>query len=300
MKSVKVNGLEIRPPERSAFEYETAPDLPKLHMVCVCVGKRGAGKSCAVVNLIEQLQFDRVIVVSPTFSSNLELMKRLKVQKDDVIEDMTPAAVGIIRAKVDAERDDLERYQRELKDYNNAMQRVSRHHHLDALSDEFLWSMVTADGRSMLEPPKHKWGGRKPRIAVYVDDAIGSEIYAKPRQLNNLCILHRHIGQFKEGGSIGASLFFLVQSYMTCAGGLTKCIRNQATILLLFKSKNEKEIMEVAEECSGEVSIPTFLRVYEEATREPYSFLCVDLHKKDNHESMFRKCFSEFLLPPED
>ena len=51
-----------------------------MHQVCIAVGKRASGKSTAVVNLIERMQFDYVIAVSPTISSNKELMDRLKIK----------------------------------------------------------------------------------------------------------------------------------------------------------------------------------------------------------------------------
>ena len=74
MKIVDVKNLEIVPPKNESGSYETAPDMPKMHQVCVIVGKRAAGKSVAAINLIEKMGFDYSIVVSPTMASNKELM----------------------------------------------------------------------------------------------------------------------------------------------------------------------------------------------------------------------------------
>jgi len=41
----------------------------------------------------------------------------------------------------------------------------------------------------------------------------------------------------------------LVQSYKSQAGGISKWIRNQATTIVLFKTKNDKELQEIQEEC---------------------------------------------------
>ena len=51
------------------------------------IGPRGAGKTTAAVNLIERLPFDRIFVISPTMKSSAELMKRLKIDPQDVYQD---------------------------------------------------------------------------------------------------------------------------------------------------------------------------------------------------------------------
>ena len=133
-------------------------------------------------------------------------------------------------------------------------------------------------------------------MCLLLDDMLGSRIYSSPRKLNQLTIFHRHLGGFKKGGALGVSLFFLVQSYKTQVGGLTKTIRNQATTIILFQTKSEKELQDVAEEVGGEVSTLQFYEVYNRAVRERHDFLFIDLHKKDSHPSMFRRNFDEYLL----
>ena len=77
LSTKSVNGLKIIPPKETSGAYETSPDMPKMHCVTVIVGKRAAGKSVAAVNLIEKMNYDYTIVVSPTMASNKELFKRL-------------------------------------------------------------------------------------------------------------------------------------------------------------------------------------------------------------------------------
>lgn len=287
-KDVTLRDLVIRPPETSAFAYETAPLLPKLHTVCLCVGKRGAGKSVAVTHLLHLLPFDRIICVSPTMKSNKLIMDRLKIDPKDVEEDPDdPNIIVRIMARINAERDDLERYQKQLKRYQEMIDDPHTQNALFSL-DEFF------DG-TMLKPPTHKWGGRKPCIAVLFDDCQSSYLFSKPRALNNLVIKHRHLGQLEEGGAIGCSCFFLVQSYKTQAGGLNKTIRGQATIVILFKTKNDNELDEIAEEVGGEVSKKDFMAAYHAAVRDPHDFLFIDLHRKTSHPSMFRRNFNIFL-----
>ena len=74
------------------------------------------------------------------------------------------------------------------------------------------------------------------------DDCLGSAVYSKPRKLNGLATYSRHVGQLKEGGAIGVSLFFLVQSYKCQSGGLNKVVRNQCTALMVFRTKDAAEL----------------------------------------------------------
>lgn len=56
-----------------------------------------------------------------------------------------------------------------------------------------------------------------------------------------------------------------------------------------------KELDIIAEECSGEVDVDTFMAVHEAATEGDYTFLTVDLNRKDTHPSMFRKCWNQWI-----
>jgi hypothetical protein len=136
-------------------------------------------------------------------------------------------------------------------------------------------------------------------MAVLFDDAMGSQLFTKGvRKLSKLSIYSRHLGQLKEGGALGVSLYFLVQSWKAQVGGLTKAIRNQATSLIIFKTANEKELQDIQESCGGEVSRDTFHGVYNKATDGEHNFLLVDMHyKKDVHPSPYRKNLNEFIVP---
>ena len=112
--------------------------------------------------------------------------------------------------------------------------------------------------RTVISRPEHRWGGRKVKIACVFDDNMGSMLYSKPRKLNALSTYSRHVGQLKEGGAIGVSLYFLVQSFKAQSGGLNKVIRNQCTSMIIFKTKDDKELDDIADSCAGEISKQTF------------------------------------------
>ena len=293
MKTSKVKGLDIVPPKSESGHYETDTFLPKMHQVCIAVGKRASGKSTAIVNLIERLKFDYCIAVSPTMNSNKELMDRLKIEH--TFEDVDDTSViDKIKDIVKKEAEDLERYIEELKRYDKLIKDLKDGKYLD---DDLLLQFFSDEGHFM--KPEHRWNGEKPRIAVIFDDMLGSGIYSKPRKLNGLSTYSRHVGSLKDGGAVGVSLFFLIQSFKCQTGGLNKVIRNQCTSMCLFKTKDKQEMKDVAESVSGEINEDIFNKVYDTAIREPYDFLFIDLHKKKEHPSMFRRRLDEFILTEE-
>lgn len=296
MKIVDVKNLQIVPPKNESGSYETAPDMPKMHQVCVIVGKRAAGKSVAAVNLIEKLNFDYSIVVSPTMASNKELFKRLKIEHS--FEDADdPTTIDQIKEIVLNEAKDYERYHHEMKEYNSLMRDIKEGKFLD---DNMLLKYFenNTNGINDFVKPKHRWNGRKPRIAVLFDDMLGSMMYSKPRKVNALATYSRHLGGLEEGGSIGVSLFFLIQSFKCQTGGLNKVIRNQATSMIIFKTKDDQELKDIGESVGGEISKERFVDVYNEAIGDGsgHPFLFIDLHKKPEQPSMFRRRFDQYIL----
>ena len=293
MKTQKVKGMEIVPPKSESGLYETATMMPKMHQVCIAVGKRASGKSTGIINLIEKMGFDYCIAVSPTMQSNKELMDRINVEH--VFDDVdNPNVIDDIKKIVKDEAEDLERYEAELERYNRLMKNIKNGNYMD---EEALALFFSPENQEFTKP-EHRFNGRKPRIGVIFDDMLGSGIYSKPRKLNGLATYSRHLGQLKDGGAIGVSLFFMIQSFKCQTGGLNKVIRNQCTSLLLFKTKDNQELKDVAESVGGEISEDLFNKVYNEAIGDGsnYEFLYVDLHPKKEHISMFRKRFDTFII----
>jgi hypothetical protein len=298
MKRVTVSGMDIVPPKQTSGQCDTLPNQIKLPAVMIFSGKRQSGKTVSLVSALEKLPFDRIFWVGVTIKSNQELIKRLKISPKDMFEDTDDVSIiDKIRNEVEKEAQDLERYEAEMKRYQQLMKVINTSSAL-VRDDDLMDFYRNGD----FVPPKHKYNGRKPCIGCVFDDCMGSMIYSRPRKLNALATYSRHVGAFEDGRpAIGINLFFLIQTLKAQVGGLTKVIRNQATHYVMFRTMNKKELEDLAEAVSGEVSEEVFHQVYDHAIYGPnsnrHSFLLVDLAKKSNHPSMFRQGFNTFLIP---
>ena len=303
MREVKVPNMGITVPKGSAFACETPPMMPKMHFLCACIGKRGSGKMVASVNLLEKLStVDRLFYVSPSANSNSTALTRLgkMLSPEDMYSDVNNISILTeIVNKIEKERDDYEEYHRKLKLYNEGKRKVNSDQPLFSIPDEYL--LQYSEG-----PPKHRWNGKVPCICIYFDDIIGSNLMIGKgaREISRICLYHRHLGGFtdpKMPGAVGASLLFNTQVLKTSVGGMSKALRNNLTLILLFKTKSGKELEELANEVSGEVSEQVFYDVVRQAHQQPHDFLMIDLHKKPNHPGVgsvaFRRNFDEFIIP---
>ena len=114
MKIVKTK-LKFSDLGTAPFAIETAPEHIKLHTITLAVGKRGSGKSYFISNLLNWLNFDRILIISPTFESNYSQFKKLGVEPGDIFDPDDPEVVAKIQAIVDAERDDLLEYRQKVQ-----------------------------------------------------------------------------------------------------------------------------------------------------------------------------------------
>tara|TARA_B110000503_G_scaffold82641_1_gene126064 strand:+ start:58 stop:378 length:321 start_codon:yes stop_codon:yes gene_type:complete len=102
-----------------------------------------------------------------------------------------------------------------------------------------------------------------------------------------------------DEASIGISMIIGVQNYTATGGGLPKTVRGNATHMALWRTKNKDELNLIAKEFSGEVDVEKFMEVYEyimSDEEDRHVMMFVDLHKKDNHPSMFRRSYLDFVV----
>ena len=289
-----------------AFRITTAEHLPKLHQVCVSVAKRGSFKTTAISNLLRMYKetgtMDRIILVSPTFHSNIKILEQLDIRPEDIFDDIDDVSViDSIKAICDEERDEYLRYKKMKANFDKIMRQID-----DGLLpmtgeyDDYLMEFydIARNTFSMPEPRyKCYLEGRPPVIAVVFDDILGGRI-CNSRALVQLTQKHRHQSPTYDGGAVGVSLYFLIQSFKS-QNGLNRAIRNQITSALIGRTKDDEERKQIAESFAGEISPETFLKVHHEATKDSnHHFLHVDMHPKQPHQR-FRKNFDQYLIVDE-
>ena len=293
--------IDIIPPEKPAFAIPTADDFFKLHTLCIASGTRGAGKTTAIVNLVREaynrMYYDRVIVITPTYHSNKQLWDILPegaLNEDDIFEPDTMCLKNV-KDIISAERGewDLFQHQKELYDkFHNDM----KHKQVKNIRSEQLmayYEMGLLDDPNM-SPPTWKYRNEvPPRIAVIIDDSVGTDLMNKRTAgLTKFIIAHRHWGK-----GLGCSVFMLVQSY-ACHEGVARAIRENTCLLMLWKVKDKNQRMRIIEEAGLDVDADCFNCMLNDCIKEKYGFMTIDFQPK-TPEQQFRKNFNVFLNPAE-
>jgi hypothetical protein len=298
MKQIKMPNMKIKVPEGKAFAVESPENMPRGHFLLACVGKRGSGKMVSTINFIEKFKaIDRLFYVSPSANSNSGALNTLSgiLDPDDMYSDVNDITLlADIVKKIEAERDEYEEYHEKMKIWKQTQKEV-KHKPIFSINEQHL--ITWNEGK-----PTHKWNGKIPVLCIFFDDIIGSQLLLGKgqREIARLCLYHRHLAGFtnpKHGGAVGCSMLFNVQSWKTSAGGLPKALRNNLTIMILFKTSSQKELEDISESVEGEIPKEKFYAVCDEAWKEPHDFLLIDLHPKSNHPSMFRRNLDTFLIP---
>lgn len=297
------NYLDIQVPKGSAFKIQTEKSFVKLHQLLCVVGKRGSGKTVFIVNFLRMMKeqgcLDKLILITPTYESNKANFKGLPVDEDNIIDPNDITAVQQIRDIVDAERDLLDEYYAKMERYNELMKQIKSRRPIEEI-DEWL---LEEFGEEM-EKPKHYLDGRKPVIACFVDDGLGTKIYGNKSGLNNLVILHRHLSVSKAlGSALGITMIFATQSYKSNVYGISPTIRNNCTSLAVFQTKSEKELQGIAEEVAGFCTKDEFMDVYNQAMtacgcgcKPEHNVLFIDTSPHE-HNSHFRKNMNKMIYP---
>ena len=81
------------------------------------------------------------------------------------------------------------------------------------------------------------------------------------------------------------SLVLITQSYFS----VPKEAKLNSTHYLIMKINNRKYLQQIAIDHSADIDDKDFLKIYRNCTKEPYSFLTIDLH---NPTMKFKKNFS--------
>lgn len=281
MQQRKIFDLKNEKVQCAMLETPDVPDgLFKLHSLMAFIGCRGSGKTNASVLLarryIDEGVFNRVFIISPTYESNPQF-ETLDPAPEDVYSSISNAVQDLdeILEKVKNDAEDHQRRER----YKEAFRRWRK-------------SKATFDDITLLEandfakPPNIP----KPCPLLIIDDMSQTPLY-QPSQKNgfiNLCLRHRHLHK------VGITIFMLVQNFKM---GIPKCLRQNVQQYFIWPTHDYSQLEAMYEEFANICTWEQFMEVYREATKEPKSFLTIDLNPETPDER-FRKNFDIALVVP--
>ena len=120
--------------------------------------------------------------------------------------------------------------------------------------------------------------GQENKILIVFDDWIADMINNK--KLNSIVT-----ELFIRGRKLNISLVFITQSYFK----VPKYVRLNTTHFFITKIPNKRELQEIAQNHSSDISTKDFINIYIECTAEPYPFLVNDTALASNILLRFRK-----------
>lgn len=234
-----------------------------------------------------------MLLISPTYQSNIPQYEGLPLDPSDVFTPDDPEAIEKIIDLVEKEREEYDSYWEKMdvwKQMRKAMKEIKWQEDIMKLDPELLLKAYEFQCLDE-QPPQHKYGGKKPIIHVLVDDGQSTSLMGS-RKFLNFITRHRHIGA-RNGDRLGVSLYIMCQNYKAAQGGLPKVVRENATVLLLFKTQNFEVIKGIGQEIADDVPFSEFLRVYGHAINgNDHGFLTIDYNCKTHR---FRSGFDEYI-----
>ena len=299
MRTKRIN-FPIIPPKYTSGKIHVPEHLPALHGIQIWVGRRNAGKTVAATNLIRKYMdagaIERVILVTPTYQSNVHTFAPLKINGSDDVIEPSKDAVQRIKEKLDAETKEWEEYHEKKKAYAQFMKEMRSQRSIDLLpmNQLSMWEMAGF----FENPPKWKRAddSHPTRIYVLCDDVFGSPMLRMGKGMEdftNLCIAHRH--QMCSGNTgYGCSIGILTQSYSAIAS-VPRPVRENCTLLCLFLNSDEKQRSKIKEEMSDIPNLEQFEEFWNYATSKPHGFLTIDMNPP-TPDRRFRSQYNEYLF----
>ncbi len=298
MKTQKLSVYQKPPREGVDNLYPTSKDTfkqPSLHFL---VGQRTAGKSFLASKILSQAQqdktFDKIYMITPSFNSNVAYFGQY-VNESDVFEP-TKDSISRVIALVESDRDEWEQYLGEKEEYKKFLKDMKEKEHL--VPDNRL---LYYHDKGWLDKRRPTWKYEReepPKSLLICDDILSSEAILKSSGLTKIATLNRHIAPLKEVHSqrsaCGLGVMILSQTYRM-TGGIGRCLRENVSLLTLFKNRQEKQLNAIREELANVCDLELFDKAYNFATNEKYGNLTVDFNPKCSSK-VFRKNLNEVIL----
>ena len=249
--------------------------------------------------------FDSIKIITPTFNSNKAYFSDLiKDPETDVLEPTRDSIQRVIDM-VEQDRNDFESHLEDLKEYNE-FTRLLRSG--GAMSDDQILKYIDLGFlNERFERPIFKYEKsaktlRAPQTLVILDDVLSSPAILQSSGLTKLATLNRHVAPlketFKNRSACGIAVIIISQTY-NMPQGVSRCLRENVTHLMLFKNRQERQLAKIREELGSAVSEDKFMTAYEYATSEKYGNLLVTFAPKCPTQT-FRKNLNEMLIFEDD
>lgn len=263
----------------------TMPDRPMLGVVC---GSRGSGKSSAVVNLVRMYGshgfFDHVILVSPTYKNDPKMgliVNDDRFYEPEVHDDVNAELVDNIIADIKARVEEYKEFEVYAKVYMKLAHARDPAEWLRKADPE---DVALLESRDFAPPDFSRFPRGLPSTLVIFDDCVSyASVYRNPR-LDRFLLQHRHFN---------TSVLFCCQVWR---GGLPKGIRNNLSLMLLFRNKSMIVKKEIADELASFISGDRFIALWDDACREPHDFLMINA---DSRTHRFRRNYNEIYVNAE-
>lgn len=278
-------------------EYPTSKYAFRQPCLAMFVGQRTSGKSYLASQFLAQAQrektFDRIYMVTPSFNSNKAYFGKY-VNEEDVYEPTKDSIQSVI-SSVEADRDSWEDYlsKKELykmykKDARKAIKNIDEDNLISYYSNGFFDNQV----------PEWKYAKEEPcKSLLILDDCLGSPAILQSSGLTRIATLNRHIAPLKENykgrSACGLAVIILSQSYRM-NNGISRILRENLSLLTLFKNKQQKQMDAIKEELGNVVDEKLFTQAYDYATKEQFGNLTIDFKSKCPSFT-FRKNLNELI-----
>tara|TARA_R110000851_G_scaffold321325_1_gene486638 strand:+ start:250 stop:1176 length:927 start_codon:yes stop_codon:yes gene_type:complete len=294
----KVNSYDSTIENPVSNEYPTKENSFKQPCLHLIVGQRTSGKSYLTSKILAQTHkdktFDRIYIITPSFNSNKSYFGKY-IKEEDVFDPTKDSITKVIEG-VEADRDAWEAYLQKEKDYKKFKSEI--HDKKIHISDE---DVITYMEHGFFDKKKPEWKYKSiepPKSLLIMDDVLGSPAILQSSGLTRIATLNRHMAPLEQNHSnrsaCGLAVIILCQSYKM-QSGISRVLRENVSLLTLFKNKQEKQLEAIKDELANVVDVECFNQAYETATSEKHGSLTIDFTPKTPCKT-FRKNLNEFIV----
>ncbi len=263
-------------------------NLPKLHFLAYFVASRGSGKTTAIVNFIlkyaKSKSFDHIVIFSPTSNNEPKykyLAENCKFGEIELHTEFTHEKFAELRYKIDRRIEEYKKYERDLMMWKNFRHYKGK---WDDYSDDDLLRLHDLNYEKPSTDYKH---GMPTHLILFDDNQDNPVLFGRGKQaaaINNFSILHRHKC---------CSIIWSCQNF-SAQYGVPKSIRNNISLMCLWRNKSPIYKKEIAQQCSGTVEPDELLDYWDYATKDSrHDFLYIDYEEKPPNN--IRKNFNKVL-----